>query len=608
MLTVAISGALLLPALFVGSVAARPAHPPVGTATLTIVKQCIPVDDPGLFNLRVDGVTLGAPDRGCSAGNAASGVVNAGRRKVSETAGTNTSLANYTAVISGACNARGEVTIVGGVDATCYITNTRKATATLTIVKQCLPIADPGLFNLRVDGVTLGAPDRGCQAGNAASGVVNAGLHKVSEAAGTGTSLANYTALISGACAANGSITIVGGVDATCYITNTRKPTLTVNKVCVPDLDPGLFDLLIDGHKKGVDDVSCAQGGNRTTGPVALSVGTHRVSEQADGTTDLADYTATFSDDCDEFGMITLAAGENKTCTITNTRKATTTTLTIEKICVGAPAEARFTLQIDQVTQLGNAQCGDITDPLDLSPGGTYTVGEIAGTDTNLDDYDKVFGGACDPLTGVVTLLPGENATCTITNSLKPKLTLQKFCSPSDDTHLFVLQIDASDVGSPVSCNDAAFTVSVDPGSHTVGERAGVGTNLLDYTASFNGACNATTGAVTLAYGDAKSCGIINTYVPASLVLDPTLAGVDGLWGYLTGSGLSPGATVYVCSDRPGVGCFAPVATVDVSGNLGPAGPHFSCDFSLFAVYFKTSRLSGSEIVSNSVSTSPCPV
>ena len=200
---------------------------------------------------------------------------------------------------------------VGGVTAA-----SASGSASLTVTKICLPSADGGKFNLRIDGATKFA---NAPCGGSTTVSVKGGKHNVTETAGMGTNLRNYTALIGGACHPSGRVTLTAGQSKTCTITNTRKPTLTVSKLCVPDPDPGLFDLLIDGRKKGVDHVSCAAGGNRTTGPVVVTVGQHRVSETPDGITNLADYVITYSTNCPN-GAITLAAGENATCTITNTR------------------------------------------------------------------------------------------------------------------------------------------------------------------------------------------------------------------------------------------------------------------------------------------------
>jgi parallel beta-helix repeat protein len=112
--------------------------PPPPTGTLTIKKLLVPADDPGLFNLQIDGVTQ-ATDVGHN-GSTGDITVDAGQHTVGETAGTNTDLGNYTS--STQCEPVNEQCAVGcgssqAVDATnvtvgageewlCTITNTRK--------------------------------------------------------------------------------------------------------------------------------------------------------------------------------------------------------------------------------------------------------------------------------------------------------------------------------------------------------------------------------------------------------------------------------------------------------------------------------------------------
>ncbi|MCH8200311.1 MAG: hypothetical protein IIB85_00140, partial [Chloroflexi bacterium] len=112
----------------------------------------------------------------------------------------------------------------------------------------------------------------------------------------------------------NPTVLPAGGT-ASCTITNILDAaTLTVAKVCVPSGDPGLFNLRIDANVEKAD-AACGT----DTGPVAVTIGAHTVDETAGSGTNLADYTTVIGGDCDSSGNVTLAAGEHKTCTITNT-------------------------------------------------------------------------------------------------------------------------------------------------------------------------------------------------------------------------------------------------------------------------------------------------
>jgi hypothetical protein len=369
--------------------------------------------------------------------------------------------------------------------------------AYITVNKACVPPSDTGLFNLLIDGTTYGA-DKPC-GGTTGPVLVTPGAHVVSETAGSGTNLANYDTVIGGDCAANGSVTVAGGETKTCTITNTRKPTLTVNKVCNPPSDTGLFNLRIDGTTYAAN-APC--GG--TTGAIVLNIGAHTVSETAGTGTNLADYSVTIGGDCNGAGSVTLAAGENKTCTITNLKLPK---LTVNKVCVPPSDPGLFNLRIDGTTYATDAPCGGTTGPVVLTVG-PHTVSETAGTGTNLANYDTVIGGDC-AANGSITLAAGDNKTCSVTNTRKPTLTVNKVCVPPSDTGLFNLIIDGTTQGANKPCGGSTGAVLLSTGLHTVSETAGSGTNLADYAVTIGGDC-AANGTITLAAGENKTCTITN--------------------------------------------------------------------------------------------------
>src|SRR5207237_3387430 len=109
----------------------------------------------------------------------------------------------------------------------------------------------------------------------------------VGETAGTGTDVGNYVSVIAGDCSPTGGVTLLSGDNKVCTITNTRKPTLTVTKVCVPSTDGGKFNLQIDGSTAGTG-ANAACGGS--TGAVPSSLGAHAVGETAGTGTAPGDY------------------------------------------------------------------------------------------------------------------------------------------------------------------------------------------------------------------------------------------------------------------------------------------------------------------------------
>ena len=81
------------------------------------------------------------------------------------------------------------------------------------------------------------------------------------------------------------------------------------------------------------------------------------------------------------------------------------------KTVVPSGDSGKFNLQIDGVTKAADQGDGGTTGAVVVSTGVEHTVGETAGTGTNLIDYVTTFGGACDS-NGKVILLAADNKTC----------------------------------------------------------------------------------------------------------------------------------------------------------------------------------------------------
>ena len=115
------------------------------------------------------------------------------------------------------------------------------------------------------------------------------------------------------------------GANVTCTFTNSQvgNTTLTVKKVLVPPTDPGKFTLAIS-TSSGTLLGNFLNGGNgATAGPIIVPAGNYVVSETAGSSspTTLAQYISVISGaGCAANGNVTIAVGDNKVCTITNTR------------------------------------------------------------------------------------------------------------------------------------------------------------------------------------------------------------------------------------------------------------------------------------------------
>ena len=503
--------------------------------SLEVVKDLSPASDPGKFNLLIDGVVKAA-----NIGDEASTgpiTVNSGSHTFGETAGTATTLDDYATTtvcrdgVGTVASSNGSVNVASDQHVVCTITNTRK-TGTLTVVKDLSPASDPGKFILLIDGVVK-ASNVGDD-GSTGAVTVNTGSHTFAEAAGTGTSLGDYTT--TAACrdgagtvaSSNGSVNVGNNQNVVCTITNTRKTgTLTVIKDLSPADDSGTFNLLIDGVVKASN-----VGDGGSTDAVTVNTGSHTFGEAAGQNTNLADYVPTSV--CvaggntinSAGGSVTVAHNQHVVCTITNTRR--TGTLTVNKVLVPANDPGKFNLQIDGVTEAAGIGNGGTTGAVTLNTG-SHSFGETAGANTNLSDYESTSdcraGTAPVTITGGSIVLGEQNVVCTITNTRKTgTLTVVKDLSPSADPGKFNLLIDGVAEASGVGGGGTTGAVTVNTGSHSVGESAGGNTSLDDYTTTTacrddEGSVASSGGSVSVGHNQNVVCTITNTRKTGTLTV-----------------------------------------------------------------------------------------
>ena len=338
----------------------------------------------------------------------------------------------YTASYSAYCSG----TIANGQTKTCTVTNDDKA-AKLIVIKHVINdnggTATAANFTLDSGGAN-DSPDNFAGAESPGTEVtLDAGSYNVSETGPAGYA-ASYSAYCSG--------TIANGQTKTCTVTNDDiSPTLRVIKDLVPDLDSGLFNLRIDGATAGTG-ANVGDGG--TTGSVPVNAGNHTVSETAGNSTSLADYVTLIGGDCAANGSVSLALAQNKTCTITNTRKGKAE---IVKTVAGLPPAAgqSFTFELRQgATTMADGTTletkntdasGNISFTTKLIPGDTYQICEwvFPGWNTNLVGDGPLFvpNSMIPPalpnpnvnnltVCANFTVQPGQTRTFTVNNSPPP--------------------------------------------------------------------------------------------------------------------------------------------------------------------------------------------
>jgi hypothetical protein len=314
-------------------VATGPPIPP--TATLEVKKVCRPPGDNGHFTILIqttDGQPVKRHTVACG-GTTGAVPVHPGSYTVRERGANGTDLTDYRRFVGGDCKADGTITIEAGDAAVCTIANVHKGTpsAELTVTKICVPADDGGRFNLTIDDQT--AQDVPC-GGSFGPVPVPPGLSHVSESAGTGTSLSDYTSTIGGACAVDGTVTLAAGQLATCTITNARTGeatgTIEVQKQCSPAGTKGTFQLEFDGQV--ARGIACGE----STGPVTVPVGAHQIGEVAmSGQSSI--FQTTISGGCSPDGSFTLSAGQHVVCVVTNT---------LQPLTPPQPPRACYTLSV----------------------------------------------------------------------------------------------------------------------------------------------------------------------------------------------------------------------------------------------------------------------
>ena len=268
------------------------------------------------------------------------------------------------------------------------------------------------------------------------AGTLKAGAHLTVNDIPTGTTChvseeadAAYTATMT---PADGSVVIGDDGPNTVTVTNTRRSgTVEIRKHLAPVTDPGRFDLALDGTVAASN-----VGDGATTGPIAIPIGTHRVTEAvtAGATVTLADYaTALVCTDGDQPVAVSddttvlVSDGAAIVCTFTNSRRPL---LQLTKTVSPSDDAGRFSLTVDGAAR---ATGGDgTTSPFFASSIGAHVIGEVAGDDTTrIDDYTSAIecragggAGAVVSSTSALTLAAGDRVRCTITNTVKPLVDL----------------------------------------------------------------------------------------------------------------------------------------------------------------------------------------
>lgn len=331
------------------------------------------------------------------------------------------------------------------------------------------------------------------------------------------------------------NVQVAAGQQATCTIHNAPDTgTLTVIKHVV-----GGTALASDWDihvKAGANDVpGSPQNGSETGTMYTLIPGPYVASE----TGGPAGYALSFSGDCSSNGQVAVVAGQQKTCTLTNTWVPPEPgRLTVIKHVVnnngGTKTASDFTMQVTGTNVSNPSFAGSeqgVTVTLDA---GSYSADEIGVT-----GYDKTLGSNCSGTIGA-----GEQKTCTVTNNDRaPRLRLIKHVVNNNggtrQVADFPLFINGMHVTSGAWNSVNAGVV------YTAAETTDAG-----YAAStWSGDCTEN-GVITLELGQEKTCEITNDDIQPQLIVHKLVANTNG------GNAVPADFTLRVAGQNPSPAVF----------------------------------------------------
>jgi hypothetical protein len=403
---------------------------------------------------------------------------------------------------SGDCDSNGSVTVALGESKTCTLTNDDQQAYVIVnkvVVNDNGGSAKPDDFKLMLDGT---ATTSGTKV------AVNPGTHTAAETQLPGYAFTGF----SGDCDSSGKVTVALGQTKTCTLTNDEQQAFViVNKVVVNNsggtAQPNDFKLTLDG--------TATTSGTK----VAVNPGTHTAAE-----TQLAGYSFTgFSGDCNSSGVVSVALGETKTCTLTNDDQQAF--VIVNKVVMnnnGGNAQPNdFKLTLDGIATTSGTKVA-------VTPG-THTAGE-----TQLPGYTFLgFSGDCNG-SGAVSVALGETKTCTLTND-------------DQQAYITLVKVVINDNGGAAQPNDFKLTLSgnpatsgvaipVNPGTYAAGE-----TLLYGYKfTGFSGNCNSS-GLITVALGQSLQCTLTNDDQPGTIVIVKNATPASGTFTFqTTGTGYTP--------------------------------------------------------------------
>ena len=303
------------------------------------------------------------------------------------------------------------------------------------------------------------------------------------------------------------------GETVTCTFTNTKQASITVCKDVVPN-DTSVWDFTLTGPSPGsvldLGDGQCHTFTNRTPGSYTLTEAT-----QAGYNTSVSCDSGKGSDTDNDI-TFTLNAGEDVTCTFTNTKQASITVC--KDVVPNDTSVWDFTLtgpSPGSVLDLGDGQCHTFTN---RTPG-SYTLTEAtqAGYNTSVSCDSGKGSDTDNDIT--FTLNASEDVTCTFTNTeipgtatlivIKQVINDDGGTKAASDFTMTINGVTATGGNSFPGAESPGTTRTVTLGSYSISE-----TGPSGYNESQSADCSG-----TIAAGQTKTCTITNDDVPIVLTM-----------------------------------------------------------------------------------------
>ena len=267
----------------------------------------------------------------------------------------------------------------------------------------------------------------------------------------------------------------------------------------------------------GPTDISGTSGSAAVTGAV-VDPGSYDLSESGgpSGYSD-SDWVCTGTGTQDDADTITLAAGQNATCTITNNDDAPS--LTLNKILVkdngGSATEGDWTLTATGPTTLSGSGVDGSTDVVSDS---TFSAGTYTLSESGPDGYSAGAWTCSNDVTvngdNQITLGLGQTTVCSITNNDDPGyIIVKKITNPADDTS-FDFTADYDGDGFALANGRQNDSGPLDQGTYSVSE---VENN--DYTSTAVCSDGSEPDSIDLNVGETVTCTFTNTIKQAGLTI-----------------------------------------------------------------------------------------